>query len=138
MIPFPLPPLLARLHEALEHYTEERERGFFLAEQQRNFQARAQPVLIFVTAQQLDGEKSDTRNAPAWMGEVGDAIDLAKHAAAGVREVWRVRAEGTVAIEVFREPGPAGYGARAEFRDEEPVVSGVFVDLALRPRDLLG
>ena len=35
MIPFPLPPVLAYLHEVLEGHTETRERGFFMAERDR-------------------------------------------------------------------------------------------------------
>lgn len=143
MIPFPLPPILAHLHELLEGYTETRERGFFMAEQDRNHEARAQPVLMFLSAVQLNDTKGPDRRSPAWMGEVvlggvePSAERLARYAQAGVLEFWRVREVGEgFEVEVWNDPHEAEYRQLATYREQELIRSQVFKELELRPSEL--
>lgn len=142
VIPFPLPPALARLHEILERYTEFKERGFFLAEQDRSGQAQGQPVLVFISAQQLSASPDPGKHPPAWMGEVvvagADEARMQRCAAAGVPEFWRVfDVEGdTPRIEVHTEPGPGGYGSAQVFEGDVSVRSTTFPDLSLCAKDL--
>jgi len=142
-IPFPLPPVLARLHALLEGYTEEREQGFFLAEQDRSNQAQAQPVLIYVTESQLNAEVPATleKKPPAWIGQVvthdSSVERMRRYAAAGVQEYWRVAVDAS-SIEVHREPQPDGTYARREiFTGDDPVISPTFADLKLTPARLV-
>jgi Uma2 family endonuclease len=143
MIPFPLPPVLAHLHEILEGYAELHDRGFFMAEQDRNHEARNQPVLMYLCPTSLKDEKSTERRAPTWMGEViltdqsANPERLVRYAKAGVVEFWRVRQEAEgYAVEVHTDPSGETYGAMATFRGEEPVVSQVFTELELTPASL--
>ena len=150
MIPFPLPPALARLHELLEAYTERHEEGFFMAEQDRNKSHQAQPVLVFVTASSLrqDPDSAPRRQAPDWIGEILAAGPASKrmprYAKAGVKEYWRVdlglSADGVAPprIEVHWEPrGDGTYAKVKSFEAGEKVVSHLFSDLDLRPGDLV-
>lgn len=140
--PFPLPPVLARLFELLEGYTEGREAGFFMAEQDRNRQHRAQPVLVYVGPEALRGEgRTGEPRPPDWLGEVREGEDegdrAVRAARAGVREYWRVDPAGP-AVWVHTEPRPdGGWGRREVFRGDEPVRSDTFPGLVLRPSDLL-
>ena len=144
MIPFPLPPVLAHLHELLEGYTETHERGFFMAEQDRNHEARSQPVLMFLSAVQLNDEKGPDRRSPSWMGEVvlggGEprAERLVRYGKAGVSEFWRVRevTGGAFEVEVWGEPFEDGYRELTTYREDELVRSQVFKELELRPSEL--
>ena len=61
----PEPEELAKLHERLERYTEHREYGFFLAEQDRNNQAQGQPVLIYITEKQLTSTDTSPARRPS-------------------------------------------------------------------------
>lgn len=141
-IPFPLPPVLAHLHERLERYTEHREYGFFLAEQDRNNQAQGQPVLIYITEKQLTStDTSPARRPPAFMGEVlapdGESDRLERCAKAGVFEFWRVRTTDDVEVRIYLQPSENGYGEERVFVGDEPVQSAVFDQLELTPRELL-
>lgn len=138
MIPFPLPRALARLHTLIEGHQEQHEKGFFLAEQDRVGQARAQPVLMYVTPASLRGERGGGPHVPDWLGEVleeGAASErMARYARAGVGEYWLIYPGR---IEVHREPLAEGaYAQRAVFSGEEPVASDLFPGLTVRPNDL--
>jgi Uma2 family endonuclease len=143
MIPFPLPPVLARLHDRLEGYVEGRERGFFLAERTTNDQAQSQPTLIFVSAVELEGSTADVRRPPTWMGEVllegaADSALIVRCAKAGVGELWQVHVDDEgVRVDVLSEPAGDGYGHARTFRGSETIASAVFSDLELRPQELL-
>lgn len=143
MIPFPLPPVLAYLHEILEGYAELHDKGFFMAEQDRNHEARNQPVLMYLCPTSLRDEKSTERRPPTWMGEVimadqsANPERLVRYAKAGVSEFWRVRQEESgYAVEVHSQPEGETYASVATFRADEPVRSGVFVELDLKPSAL--
>lgn len=143
MIPFPLPPVLAHLHEILEGYAELHDRGFFMAEQDRNHEARNQPVLMYLCPTSLKDEKSTERRPPTWMGEVilrdqsPNPERLARYAKAGVSEFWRVcQEEQGYAVEVHSQPEGEAYASLTTFRGEERVDSGVFTELELTPASL--
>lgn len=145
MIPFPLPPVLAHLHEILEGYAEIHDRGFFMAEQDRNHEARNQPVLMYLSPTELKDEKSQERRSPTWMGEVimadqeANPERLTRYAKAAVSEFWRVRQEAEgYAIEVYNDPQDEAYTQVATFRGDEQVVSKVFTELELLPASLPG
>ncbi len=140
MIPFPLPPVLAHLHELLEGYAEVHDRGFFMAEQDRNHEARNQPVLMYLSPAELKDEKVQERRSPTWMGEViladqeANPERLVRYAKAKVSEFWRVRQEPEgYAVEVHSDPSGEAYGDVATFRGEEQIVSRVFTELELTP-----
>ena len=148
-MPFPLPPALARLHELLERYTETHEEGFFMAEQDRNRQHRAQPVLVFVSPQSLrqDPKTAPKRSAPDWIGEILTAETqpkrMARYAQAGVKEYWKVdlgmseSGIGPARIEVHTEPTSDGTFAHVrEYVGDEQVESLSFPGLELKPIDL--
>jgi Uma2 family endonuclease len=149
VIPFPMPPSLNRLHQILERYTETHEEGFFMAEQDRNQQFRAQPVLVFVGPESLkqDPKKAPKRQAPDWIGEIlGDKPypeRMARYAKAGVREYWRIdlglNADGIAParIEVHVSPNPDGtFSECTVFTDDQQVESDRFPGLELCPQDL--
>lgn len=148
MIPFPLPPALAYLHELLEGYTEQHDRGFFLAEQDQNHKAGDQPVLMYLSAAEINESssaeaKATERRPPTWMGEVvladqeADPERLARYARAGVFEFWRVKAEADgYAIEIHTEPSGEAYGRVVTFRGTELLKSGVFTELELSASQL--
>jgi Uma2 family endonuclease len=140
IIPFPLPPALARLFDLLEGYTEENEEGFFMAEQDRNRQHQGQPILLYIRPSSLRGPETPERKAPDWMGEVlaeGQTSERAtRYAQAGVKEYWRVD-PSVPRIEVLAEPQEdGGWAQRAVFEGDQPVVSETFSGLELRPADL--
>lgn len=149
VIPFPLPPALARLHTLLEAYAENHEEGFFMAEQDRNRQHRAQPVLVFVSPASLrqDPETAPKRSAPDWIGEIltgePNPERMERYAKAGVKEYWKVdlgiSEDGVrpAKIEVHSHPLEDGtYANMREYVDDDVVESQSFPGLALRPRDL--
>jgi len=143
MIPFPLPPALAHLHELLEGYAELHDRGFFMAEQDRNHEARNQPVLMYLSPAHLKDEKSTERRSPTWMGEVilsdqsANPERLVRYAKAGVFEFWRVLQEPEgYAVEVYNEPNGEAYGVVTTFRGQEQIVSRVYTELELTPASL--
>ena len=60
----------------------------------------------------------------------------ALYAAAGIREVWVVNLPDGV-LEVYRDPGPAGYQDRQTHQRDERVVPQAFPDLEAAVADLL-
>ena len=144
-----MPPSLSRLHEILESYTESREEGFFMAEQDRNEQFRAQPILVFIGPESLkqDPEKAPKRQAPDWIGEILGEIPyperMARYAKAGVKEYWRIdlglSSEGVAPakIEVHVSPQEDGTFAKVTvYLDAQQVESDHFPGLGLCPQDL--
>ena len=120
-----------------------------MAEQDRNRQHQAQPVLVFVSPQSLrqDPESAPRRQAPDWVGEIlgGEPQPerMARYAKAGVGEYWRVdlgiSSDGVAParIEVHTEPQEDGsYASRAEYVGDERIHSRQFPRLELRPQDL--
>ena len=143
MIPFPLPTALARLHDLLERYQDQHEKGFFMAEQPRRGQVRAQPVLMFVSPETLRGPTTPGRRPPDWMCEVVEdpataAERMASYGRAGVPEYWLVvTAPGATRVEVHTLPDAEGrYAACRVFASDEPVETAVFPHLELKPADL--
>lgn len=144
-----MPPSLNRLHEILEAYTEAHEEGFFMAEQDRNQQHQAQPVLVFIGPESLkqDPESAPKRQAPDWIGEIVGETPfperMARYAKAGVREYWRIdlglSTDGIAParIEIHVSPSKDGtFGEVTVFTDDEPVKTERFPGLKLCPQDL--
>jgi hypothetical protein len=149
VIPFPLPPALAKLHGLLESYTGKHEEGFFMAEQDQNRQFRAQPVLVFVSPESLrqDPETAPKRSAPDWIGEIltGEPRHdrMERYAKAGVKEYWTVDlgitpdGVGPARIDVHTGPRDDGtFEEKREFVGDDQVESMSFPELKLRPRYL--
>lgn len=70
-------------------------------------------------------------------GEYDRQVKLPLYARHGVREVWLVDLAGE-AVEVYREPGPAGYRVVRRAGRGETVSPGARPDLALAVDDILG
>jgi Uma2 family endonuclease len=142
MIPFPLPPVLARLFELLEGHTEQVEEGFFMAEQDRNRQHQAQPVLMYVRPASLRGPETAERRPMDWIGEVLDGEPdperLPRYARNGVPEYWRVEPAGP-RIVVHTEPlkNEERYAKVEVFAADEPIRSLTFPGLELTPAGLV-
>lgn len=155
----PLPPLLARLHAALERWAEAHEEGIVIVEHDRRpprpppggaAPGAAPPdgpvplPVIVVIPPRPRGEGVAGRVAPDFLAELEQAgvseDRLRRCARAGVPELWRVTADpagGPPALVVFTEPAGEGYArARAVAPDEE-VAAGALPSFTLRPRDLL-
>jgi len=140
VIPFQLPPPLARLHDLLEGLHEQRERGLFLSEHDRPGDPRGRPLLMHLAAGSMSGARGPGRHAPDWIAEALDAGQeserLARYAAAGVTEYWLVFPGEVV---VCREPRADGsFGQRRTYRGQERIESAAFPDLELTAAILLG
>jgi Uma2 family endonuclease len=64
------------------------------------------------------------------------AVKVPLYARAGIPETWLLNVRDG-ALEVYWEPGPAGYARTATFGPEQQVAAAAFPDLVLRVADLL-
>lgn len=139
MIPFQLPPALARLHELIEGLHEHRERGFFLSEHDRPGDPRGRPVLMHIAPPSLSGEKGPGRHGPDWMAEALEADQesarLPRYGAAGTGEYWLIYPDR---VEVHQGPQADGtYADKAVYTGDQPIRSGVFETLEVTAAALL-
>jgi Uma2 family endonuclease len=64
------------------------------------------------------------------------AVKVPLYARAGIPETWLLNVRDG-ALEVYREPGPAGYARTATYQPDQRVAAEAFPDVVLRVADLL-
>jgi Uma2 family endonuclease len=68
--------------------------------------------------------------------EYDRAVKVPLYARAGIPETWVLNVRDR-ALEVYREPGPAGYARMVTYQPNQRVAAAAFPDLVLRVADLL-